>query len=128
MLIFSFILTIFATDNCPENFDFTNYDKNTIEQLQYHECLNSKAHDLVIPESITSIGFMAFYRCIKITGKLTIKGNIEISAFQRCTGITEIEFNGDTEIGENAFASCSQLKTISFPDSFSEICWTLYIC
>ena len=51
---------------------------------------------LTIPDSVTTIGYHAFYDCSGFTGSLTIGNsvtNIGISAFYGCSGINKIVFN-----------------------------------
>ncbi|MGN0091971.1 MAG: leucine-rich repeat protein [Alistipes sp.] len=76
--------------------------------------------DVIIPNSITSIGFCTFVGCGSITN-VTINDNvttIEPGAFYECTGLTTISIGqGVTEIGECAFCSCINLTSITIPNN-----------
>lgn len=76
---------------------------------------------LVIPNSVTSIGASAFYNCDYFTGNLVIPNSVSVignSAFQDCGG-----FNGTitlpatiTSIGEAAFKDCRNITgTLTLP-------------
>ena len=57
--------------------------------------------DLIIPDSVTSIGY---------------------SAFKYCTGLTSVTIsNGVTSIGQGAFAYCTSLVSVAIPDSVTSI-------
>ena len=58
--------------------------------------------DLVIPNSVASIGEFAFYGCDNLTGSLTIG-------------------NGVTSIGSYAFFGCDGLTTVTIPNSVTSI-------
>lgn len=96
----------------PENF---LYNRTTI------------AGELVIPESVTSIGGYAFYGCTGFGGSLVIPElvtTIGYDAFNGCSG-----FNGSltignsvTSIGENAFNGCSGFTgSLTIPNSVNSI-------
>lgn len=80
--------------------------------------------DLVIPDSITSIGHWAFYNCtslesVIIPDSVTSIGN---SAFRDCTSLTSITIPDNvTSIGESAFSGCISLTSITIPDSVTSI-------
>ena len=76
----------------------------------HHLYLNGEeVKDLVIPNSVTSIGNSAFCDCsgltsITIPNSVTSIGN---SAFMNCSGLTSITIpNSVTSIGINAFQDC----------------------
>lgn len=106
-----------------------------------HDAFNTKrtiAGQLIIPDTVTSIGSYAFFGCDKLTGDLSIPNGvttistfafhgctgltgtltlpdtvttIESQAFSGCSGLTKLVLSKKLEtIGENAFSSCSSLK------------------
>ena len=78
----------------------------------------------IIPDSITSIGSVAFHGCtdlttIKIPNSVT---SIEPSAFYYCTGLTSIVIpDSVTSIGNQAFSYCTNLKSIRISKSVTSI-------
>ena len=85
---------------------------------------NTEIKDLVIPNSVTSIGSSAFYGCsgltsITIPNSVTSIGNY---AFRYCTGLTSITIpNSVTSIETQAFEGCSGLTSITIPNSVTSI-------
>ncbi|MCQ2496028.1 MAG: leucine-rich repeat protein [Lachnospiraceae bacterium] len=77
-----------------------------------------------IPNSVTSIGEYAFYKCsnliqIKIPNSVTSIGDC---AFTECSSLTQIEIpNSVTSIGGWAFSECSSLRQIEIPNSITSI-------
>ena len=75
--------------------------------------------DLVIPNSVTSIGSSAFYFCsglisVVIPNSVTSIGE---DAFRNCSGLTSVVIpNSVTSIGEDAFRNCSGLKEVHISD------------
>ena len=83
--------------------------------------------NLILPNSITSIGNYAFYNCSRLIGSLTIPNSVTTignNAFDTCTG-----FNGGltisntlTSIGDLAFNYCSNLSgNLILPNSVLSI-------
>ena len=74
--------------------------------------------DIVIPNSVTSIGDGAFYGCsgltsVTIPNSVTSIGSI---AFSECSGLTTVTIGiSVTSIGDWAFENCSSLKTVKVP-------------
>ena len=80
--------------------------------------------ELVIPDSVTSIGSYAFEGCTGLTS-ITIPDsvtNIGSYAFEGCTGLTSITIpDSVTSIGGAAFEGCTSLTSVTIPDSVTSI-------
>ena len=78
----------------------------------------------IIPNSVTSIGWYAFYGCSSLTfvdipNSVTSIGGY---AFYGCSSLTSVAIpNSVTSIGELAFYGCSSLTSIDIPNSVTSI-------
>ena len=91
----------------------------------HHLFLNGQEiKELVIPNSVTSIGGSAFIGCYDFTS-VTIPNSVTSiggSAFEGCSGLTSVTIgNSVTSIGSEAFYGCSGLTSISIPNSVTSI-------
>ena len=85
---------------------------------------NTEITNLIIPNSVTSIGNRAFYDCSGLTS-VTIPNSVTSiggGAFFGCSGITSITIpNSVTSIGYEAFNGCKGLTSITIPNSVTSI-------
>ena len=76
--------------------------------------------EYIIPDSVTSIGEVAFCNCTKLIS-VTIGNsvtNIGEFAFSLCSCLTSIKIpNSVTNIGDKAFYGCSSLTSVTIPKS-----------
>jgi Flp pilus assembly protein protease CpaA len=111
--------------------------KIEFKKYEYSPCLSNplyNAHhlyingqevkDLVVPNSVTSIGQDAFYGCSGLTS--VIIGNnvtrIGDEAFSGCSGLTSVTIpNSVTSIGGSAFSDCSGLTSVTISNSVTSI-------
>ena len=129
-----------------------NHRENKVTAIE-HDALNRNrkiAGQLIIPDTVTSIGSYAFFGCDKLTGDLSIPNGvttistfafhgctgltgtltlpdtvttIETKAFSGCSGLTKLVLSKKLKtIGENAFSSCSSLKgDLEIPEGVTTI-------
>ena len=98
------------------------FNKKKTELIRYPEGKSQTSY--TIPNSVTSIGDWAFYKCTGLTS-ITIPNivtSIGYSAFKRCTGLTSITIpDSVTSIGYYAFEHCAGLTSITISNSVTSI-------
>ena len=86
--------------------------------------LISGCKNTVIPGSVTTIGYAAFYNCSSLTS-MTIPNSVTTigdAAFDWCSSLASIEIpNSVTTIGEYAFSGCYALKNVTIGNSVTTI-------
>ena len=106
------------------NIDFAESYSNPLDYAHHLYLNGEEVKDLVIPNSVTSIGDYAFYDCSGLTS-VTISNSVESigdRAFYYCSGLTSVTIpNSVTSIGGDAFYGCSGLTSVTIPNSVTSI-------
>jgi len=89
-----------------------------------HHGETDKLKEIIIPDSVTTIGNYAFNQCIALAS-VTIPDSVTTIgdyAFYNCDALTTVTIgNGVKSIGDSTFASCSALTSVTIPDSVTSI-------
>lgn len=100
---------------------FCDDPESTVTKYLYLNDVEIK--DLVIPNSITTIGNYVFTGCNGLTS-LTLHDavtSIGEGAFNGCTGLTSIDLNSVSVIGMAAFYGCTGLTSVAIPSTVNTI-------
>ena len=99
------------------NIDFVGYSANPLCYAHKLYLNGELVKDLVIPNSVTSIGEYAFYDCSSLTS-VTIGESVTSigsSAFYNCSSLTSVTIpNSITSIGDYAFYGCSNITSVTW--------------
>ena len=84
---------------------------------------NTMITSVVVPNTVTTIGRMAFQNQSRLT-TVTLSSSVTTiveKAFMGCTALTSITLPSVTTIGVDAFNGCTALTTVSLPASITTI-------
>lgn len=102
----------------------SQYEGKPVTSIGYGAFAFIALEEIVIPDSVTSIGDYAFSGCTKLT-RITIPDSVTYigeGAFVDCAGLTSITIpNSVTTINNYAFAGCASLTSITIPDNVTSI-------
>ncbi|MBO5737508.1 MAG: leucine-rich repeat domain-containing protein, partial [Clostridia bacterium] len=94
----------------------------TIGDKAFYDC--DRLTSVVIPDSVTTIGGSAFYSCYNLTSVVIPDSvtTIGSSAFSDCYRLTSVVIcDSETTIGNYAFSDCSSLTSVVIGDSVTTI-------
>ncbi len=118
----NYLIFYIGNDNdlvLPENYKGENY---AIEKSVFSNFTNLTS--ITIPNSVTSIGGGAFYKCSNLTS-ITIPNSVTSigdGAFEGCSGLTNVTIgNSVIRIRYRAFYNCSSLTNITIPNSVTNV-------
>ena len=103
-------------------YDYYYTSNDMIGDYMFYDCANLQ--DIVLPESVTSIGSGAFEDCSSLTSIDIPEGVTSIGndAFYGCSFLPSIDIpKGVTSIGYDAFSGCSSLTSIDIPEGVTSI-------
>ncbi len=94
---------------------------DSVTSIGYHAFEGcSSLTSITIPDSVTSIGYYTFYGCSSLTS-ITIPDSVTYIGtytFSGCSSLTDITIpNGVTYIKNDTFYGCTNLKSITIPKS-----------
>ena len=96
----------------------------TITSISKQGFQQSSLTSVVIPDTVTSIGYRAFSQCSSMTSVTLPESVTYISeeAFSNCSSLTSVTIPGSViTIGDSAFNNCSSLNSVIIPECVTSI-------
>ena len=101
---------------------------NSVTSIEYSAFYNCRSlTSITIPNSVTSIGGWAFYNCRSLTS-ITIPNSVTSIgdyAFRNCSSLTSVTI-GNSVTGSYAFAYCSSLTSVTIGNSVTSIGYSAF--
>lgn len=105
----------------PKTID--GYAVIAIDQYAFRDC--DTFTTVVIPKSVTEIGYGAFHSCLRLTSVTFNSGATFIEGtFRSCSSLQTVTFASDVKlktIGSNTFTDCSKLQSIALPQTVTSL-------
>ena len=102
----------------------SDFDGHRLTAIGNGAFQGSRLTSIVIPDSVTSIGDLAFCDCRNLT-RIVLPNRITAIAsgvFDGCFGLTSIVIpDSVTSIGDDAFHDCARLTDVAIPDGMTSI-------
>ena len=113
----------FESVSCIKRVKFV--ETSTLSKIEDYAFQNSGLESIVLPDSLQSIAYMAFYRCKSLKSVkfgLNLKHVYEY-AFSYCDALETIDFSGarSYDISQYAFRFDNNLTSVNFGDGVSSI-------
>ena len=108
---------------CCKNLRINSLPSNlrSIGTFAFSACEKAFPH-LVVPSSLTEIGWSPFYHCNAIQTLQCGVRNIGRGMFSKCNSLKTVTLAETTmSIGNNAFYYCPSLETVNLPETLREI-------
>jgi len=117
------VLLKYAINNTNTTYEIPN-TVTTIGDVAFEECTSLTS--IIIPNSVKSIGYSSFGFCDRLISIIIPNSveSIENSAFQLCTKLKTITFSPDSKlktISDSAFSGLFSLTSFTIPDSVTTI-------
>lgn len=122
----------FASIEALCNISFYNVSSNPLYEAHNLYINGQEITELVIPESVTSIGAASFCCCTNLISVIIPESvtSIGASSFYGCSGLESIDIPASvTSIGYMAFMNCPYLTSVTIPEGVTLIeDYTFYGC